>query len=281
MSNNKPFWTEHDIPTNGIIIHIYRTGGDKPPLLLAHGVTDNGLCWSRFAAEMAAEYDVIMVDLRGHGRSEKPTSSYKFSDYAADLARLIETLDLGPTAVLGHSLGGAVAAILAATCPDLVSCAILEDPAWHDYQTEDLEESFSGLRAFGDWIIENQSQPIEFFIAKGREWNPTWAEEEFPAWAQSKQQVSANVFQLDVGGTTSWPEVVRQFQAPALLITADYDPDGPNSAVVSPAVATTAASLNPHLTVSHISPAGHNIRREQFEAFLKVVRDFLESVSQP
>ena len=57
-------WTEHDILTNGIRLHYYRTGGDKSPLVLCHGFSDNGLCWTPLARELEADYDVIMVDAR-------------------------------------------------------------------------------------------------------------------------------------------------------------------------------------------------------------------------
>jgi N-formylmaleamate deformylase len=64
-------WQSGDVTANGIRLHYTRTGGDKPPLVLAHGVTDDGLCWTPVAAALAPDYDVIMVDARGHGRSAR------------------------------------------------------------------------------------------------------------------------------------------------------------------------------------------------------------------
>jgi pimeloyl-ACP methyl ester carboxylesterase len=57
-------WQSGDVETNGIRLHYTRTGGAKPPLVLAHGVTDSGLCWTPIAEALAADYDVIMVDAR-------------------------------------------------------------------------------------------------------------------------------------------------------------------------------------------------------------------------
>ena len=65
-------WQAGDIVANGIRLHYTRTGGAKPPLVLAHGVTDDGLCWSRLAEALAPSFDVVMVDARGHGRSQAP-----------------------------------------------------------------------------------------------------------------------------------------------------------------------------------------------------------------
>ena len=90
MSN----WSSGDIISNGIRIRYHRTGGDKPTLLIAHGVTDNALSWSRFARSMEQDYDVILYDRRGHGFSDKPESGYTFRDHAEDMAGLTMALGL-------------------------------------------------------------------------------------------------------------------------------------------------------------------------------------------
>ena len=63
MDNWHSAWVE----SNGINIHYHRTGGPYPVLLLIHGFTDNGLCWSRVARQLEANYDILMLDSRGHG----------------------------------------------------------------------------------------------------------------------------------------------------------------------------------------------------------------------
>ena len=59
--------TEGDILANSIRQHYYRTGGEKPPLLLLHGFNEYGLTWLRVAKELERDYDIIMLDARGHG----------------------------------------------------------------------------------------------------------------------------------------------------------------------------------------------------------------------
>ena len=104
-------WIEGDVVVSGLPLHFYRTGGtDKPTLLLAHGFSDNGLCWSRVAREMEVEFDLIMVDARNHGQSGRGICSS--DDLADDLAAVIAGLSVGPTFALGHSMGAGV--ILAA-----------------------------------------------------------------------------------------------------------------------------------------------------------------------
>ena len=69
-------WQSGDIEVNGLRLHYTRTGGDKPQVVLAHGFSDDGLCWTPVAEVLASEYDVIMVDARGHGRSDGPEQGY-------------------------------------------------------------------------------------------------------------------------------------------------------------------------------------------------------------
>ena len=89
-------WIEGDVVVSGLPLHFYSTGGtDKPTLLLAHGFSDNGLCWSRVAREMEVEFDLIMVDARNHGQSGRGICSS--DDLADDLAAVISGLSAAPT----------------------------------------------------------------------------------------------------------------------------------------------------------------------------------------
>ncbi len=83
MSN----WFTGEVIVNGIQLHYTRTGGDKPPVLFAHGLTDNGLCWTPLVQLLESDYDCIMVDARGHGRSDVPDAGYTDADHASRLRR--------------------------------------------------------------------------------------------------------------------------------------------------------------------------------------------------
>ena len=93
-------WSSEFVNTNGIQIHFNRTGGGGKPLILAHGITDNGLCWTRLAKSLELEYDILMIDARGHGNSGAYEKGYQKQDHAEDLAGLIETLELANQACL-------------------------------------------------------------------------------------------------------------------------------------------------------------------------------------
>lgn len=68
MSN----WITGICQVNGINIHYLRTGGDKPPGVLLHGLMTSGVCWTPVARALESNYDVIMPDARGHGNSSAP-----------------------------------------------------------------------------------------------------------------------------------------------------------------------------------------------------------------
>ncbi|MCB0073846.1 MAG: alpha/beta hydrolase [Caldilineaceae bacterium] len=263
-------WTSNTVDANGITLHYWRTGGDKPPLVLCHGITDNGLCWTRAARVLEAHFDVIMLDARGHGESSKPASGYTSDVHAADLAAFIEALDLDKPALMGHSMGAATVSTMAYQRPDLTRRIVLEDPPWRIQTPEEVAAGAAGLAAWRDNLAADQKLTRAEIIANGKRARPTWADEEFEAWAQAKQQVSLNVFGYRTAPTAGWQTIAAGLHVPTLLVTADPELD----AIVN-AEAAALAAQNPNITVVHIPGAGHNIRREQFAAFMDAVSAFL------
>ena len=266
-------WFSGEVVANGLRTHYYRTGGDRPPLVLAHGATDDGLCWTRLARALEAEYDVIMPDARGHGLSEAPEGGYTATERAADLAGLIEALGLGQPAVGGHSMGAQTVLYLAAGYPDRVRCVILEDPPfWRPGQQPSEEERQQRAARMRQNALEMKALGREALIARCRAEHPTWAEEELGPWADAKLRVSERFAgAVRLADQPPWWEVLPRVRCPALLITADPE----RGAIVTPETAAEARRLLPSLEVVHIPGAGHNIRREQFDAFLAAVRAFL------
>lgn len=267
-------WSSNTITANGLKLHYHRTGGDKPPVVMLHGITDNGLCWTRLAQALEADYDLIMLDARGHGHSDKPDDGYSSAAHAADVAELIEALGLDKPALIGHSMGGATATMVGATYPALVRALVLEDPPWRS-PAEGSDEERAAARA--EWrsnLMAQQQQTHVEIVAAGRERSPSWAESEFPAWADAKLQVTPNVLNMISGNLNMWPELVPKLQVPTLLITADVDAGG----IVEPETAEKIAALNHKIQHVHIPGAGHNIRREQFAPFLQEVRAFLARI---
>ena len=146
-------WQSDTIQTNGIRLHVTRTGGAKPPLVLAHGYSDDGLCWTPVAEELAMAYDVVMPDARGHGLSDAPDGDYGPLEQAADLAGVIEGLGLQRPIIVGHSMGALTALTLAGRYPALPGAIALEDPPpwWADDCVPPFGEEWQ--RQTRAWIV--------------------------------------------------------------------------------------------------------------------------------
>jgi 3-oxoadipate enol-lactonase len=105
----------------------YEIGGDGPTVVLLHPVGLDCTCWGAQVAALASHFQVVRLDLRGHGRSDMPPPPYSLSDYAADVHALVRELRLAPAHVLGLSLGGMVAQVLALEHPAEVRSLVLAD----------------------------------------------------------------------------------------------------------------------------------------------------------
>ncbi len=99
---------------------------EQAPLLLLHGWTSTAaLNWYRCFPALASRYRVLAMDHRGHGRGIRSRVPFRLEDCADDVAALIETLDLGPTTVIGYSMGGPVAQLAWRRHPELVGQLVL------------------------------------------------------------------------------------------------------------------------------------------------------------
>jgi pimeloyl-ACP methyl ester esterase len=106
-------------------IFLTDAGGNKPALLFVHGMTFDHTVWRSQVRAFSADFRVVCVDLRGHGRSTAANPDISFEDHAADLATLIDTLGLRDVTLVGWSMGGAIAQLFAATYSGKISHLIL------------------------------------------------------------------------------------------------------------------------------------------------------------
>lgn len=112
---------------NGIQIH-YQEIGVGPPLTILGGLGDNIRNWSMLAAQMARHFQILIIDNRGAGQSDKPPGPYTIQDMAHDTAALLEHLGRAKTHLLGFSMGAKIAMWLAVHRPDLVDKLVLVAP---------------------------------------------------------------------------------------------------------------------------------------------------------
>lgn len=109
--------------------------GDGVPIIILHGLFGRLRNWQGMQKQLARNARIITADLRNHG--ESPWSNeMSYLAMAADIAKLIEDLAVGPAVVVGHSMGGKAAMALALSEPNLVRSLMVVDIAPVDYQND-------------------------------------------------------------------------------------------------------------------------------------------------
>ncbi|MHB0876732.1 MAG: alpha/beta fold hydrolase [Anaerolineae bacterium] len=263
-------WYNGYVTTNGISLHYSRTGGDKPPLVLSHGITDQGLCWALAARELRADYDVIMPDARGHGLSEAPAGGdYGIDAQADDLAGLIEALGLEKPRLGGHSMGAVSALYLAAAYPELPRCLFLEDPPFAYLQDAGPAEREEAAGQFLQSDRNRKAMAREQLIAWCRRGNPTWSDDELEFWGDAKPHVRMDFLSFFTAATRlPWREALGRVTCPVLLLV-------PERGYAAGTQAEEMARIVPSLQVATVAGTGHCIRRDRPEEYLRLVRQFL------
>lgn len=264
-------WNTGEIATNGVRLHFMCAGNGKPPMLLAHGLTDAGACWLPVAEQLRADYDVVMYDARGHGQSEKPASGYTYDNLAADMVGLIGALGLAQPIVIGHSMGAATAGLAAARSPELFRAVILEDPPARNRPAAEENEFMASWRA---GLLKEQTLSHDALVAAGHTQSPTWSDAELTHWADAKLQASPNALEIIRTPGTQWFAHVGEITCPVLLVAAD---EALGSAV-APEIAAQVQGAWRNGQFVRIAGAGHSVHREAPAAWMQAVRAFLAEV---
>jgi pimeloyl-ACP methyl ester carboxylesterase len=129
-----------------LTFHYVQWGTHGSPIIFIHGITANAFCFQAFADNLTSNHRVFAYDLRGRGDSDKPENGYNIPTHAADLAGLIDELELDKPIVAGHSLGALIGLYFAVHYPEKLSKLILID-AGAPFEWKTLEEQPAWLTA--------------------------------------------------------------------------------------------------------------------------------------
>lgn len=267
MSN----WMTGTCEGGGATIHYRRTGGAGRPLVLLHGLTGNGACWSPLARSLQAEFDVVAPDARGHGESGAPLHGYRYDDHASDVVGLIRALGLAAPILLGHSMGGMTAAVVASRVGDAIGGVILVDPTFLSPQRQ-REVFDSNVAEQHRQLLQRRKDDVWADI---RSRHPHRSAEMVELLTEARLQTRPSAFDVLAPPNPDFRELISALCVPLLLVIGDIAA----GAVISPETATELRSLNSCVRVESIQGAGHGIPYDQPERLEAVVRSFLRTLT--
>jgi len=260
-------------------------GRAQTPVVLLHGLNDSHLTWSRIAPELARDRRVFVLDLPGHGHSDRPDASYELAWYAQIVARWIETLGLEPhdrVDVVGHSLGGGIALMLLEVCRPRIRRVVLAAAGGLG------KEIFFLLRlATLPGVVEYLGQP---FMGLGtrlalRHWRtklPPGHVAELSA--MNSRPGTARAFARTVRGLMNWAGQRHSFYRRAHEIT-DYPPIavlwGDRDSVLPISHGRALAQGMEGVMLTELAGCGHYLHHDDPQAFLDGVREALGAPSWP
>jgi pimeloyl-ACP methyl ester carboxylesterase len=132
--------TDITLDNNGIKLAVSVYGpADGDPILFLHGISQSRDTWHEIAEQLRAGHQIWTLDFRGHGHSDR-ASSYLLADYVSDAKTVLAEIGR-PTIIVGHSLGGCVAGVLAQSGDASVRAVFLEDPPWYLGEPDQWEKS--------------------------------------------------------------------------------------------------------------------------------------------
>lgn len=259
-------WTTVTIRANGVDLQCYRTG-DGPPLVMAHGLFDSGRRWIPLAEDLADEYEVVTYDARGHGRSDAPETGYSLDDRVADLRGVVNEMGLDDPVLLGHSMGAATAAWMAAKHPDLPRALVLEDPVGlHDQPDLSPDERAAIVH---ERLEDAADQTVEEIIA---EHYPDVAPDHARRLATASLECSPQIAEIGREGYPSpLRDVFSEIACPTLVLRSDV-------AIERRIKDLNAADGFRNGRLIHIPDAGHYVFLNEYEAAYTELRTFLQRV---
>lgn len=243
---------------------------DGPAIFFLHGIMDSGITMERLARSFTDRYRVILPDARSHGRSSDVYKGETLHDFVDDIEILRRELKLDRVHLVGHSMGGMMAAMYALRYPHNVQSLIMEDPG---FAQNFFYDTFSRL-LYGFLLSRSPKElegNLEKHISRAGRWYKTWSTEEREAWALSQSVFETHEVKhlyRALMGTPRWYEILPKLEVPSLIVTSQ-------KGLISKSLAGKMIRRAPYVKWEYFHGAGHSIRRERYEEYVDVVTRFL------
>jgi len=273
-----PF-TSHFIEAGGLRLHYLEYGNrptaDRPVMLCLHGGAAHAHWFDFVAPDLLRDHRVIALDQRGHGDSQwADPPVYTYDRYAADLAEVVGKLDLRDFVLVGHSMGGIVSLLYAATYPGRLGRLVIADSIQRM-----TEERAATLREVGtregsryatreEFVSRFRLRPAGTTAAPGIIRHlAEHSARHFPdgTW---RHKFDRNVYALrEVSdGMANWSRIA----VPALLVKAARSPR------ISPEILAEVRSHRPEVAFAEVADSDHHVTLDNPSGFVRAVRAFLE-----
>jgi pimeloyl-ACP methyl ester carboxylesterase len=264
---------------NGINIHYVQTG-KGPNLVLIHGIASNLGQWQlSILPTLVNDFRVTMYDLRGHGYSDMPLKGYTPDHMVGDFSGLMDHLGIERASILGHSYGGVVVLYYAMLHPTRVDKLIVADTGIPSLEPRNGKNAAlvgwqEALRREGVEVPEEKAADLAYLLEqtlmlRGRRWRGMGARRAIARLSRFSNTTSFSDEYRGHPGLTL--EMIRQIQAPTLLIYGDR----------SPMMASFDSLRNnlPNRRTAIIPDGGHFFPLAHPETFVRHIRDFLQGES--
>jgi pimeloyl-ACP methyl ester carboxylesterase len=234
--------------------------------MLLHGLAGYAREWDETASWLSASCRVFATEQRGHGRSERRPADLSRSAFVDDAAAWLRQLDLAPATVVGQSLGGHTAFLLAARHPELVHALVVAEATPEPYL--EAQEVVGGW--LDSWPVPFASRPdaLAFFggdTLRGRTWSGGLDRRDDGLWPAFDLDVMVAAI-AEGAATDRWDEW-RRIRCPALIVRA-AGPDGRETY-------ERMAAVNSSARLVEIEEAGHDVHLDQPAAWRAAIEPFV------
>ena len=266
------------IDVNGVKLFCRDTGSHRPPMLCLHGRLGRGETWTDLMFHYRDRYRIIFPDQRGHGLSDRPVARYASEDLAADAYGLMVQLGCGPAIVVGHSMGGRVAAHVAALYPQQVRALVILDEGADG--PADLSELPPEKVSPVDQLTADWPTPYPTYAEAIQHLTSHFSETGVRYFAQSLVETvegydflfSRYAMSAIVEYHQAWFDILPRIECPVLLVRAT------ESWCLSREVADKMRPLIQDCTYFEVSNSDHAVYADNPDEFYPQFEQFLDSL---
>ena len=245
----------------------YIDEGDGPPMILIMGLGAGSSVWAPHSSVWSRKFRCIAVDNRGVGASPLGAEPASTANMAQDVVRLMEALELGPSAIVGISMGAGIAQELALARPDLVRKLVLVAPwARCDGYTRSVLSVLGRVHSLGDPRSFNE-------LLRNMIWTPRWVNENgesMEADLSLPLSTASEAFQQQVRACQEHDAFARlaELRVPTLVTFGDGD------VFIHPDLSLEVAAQIPGAEVRIFEGTGHVHHWEELEKFNELIADW-------